>query len=205
MKDNESYHEVTYYGKPQPRPAVILHLMGVTCAGKSTLIDELLRYQGVAAVQIGKELRKKYGEAYFKGSGAPAHTAAEAMEIYTERVSTAITNGARLIVVDGQPRDVGQAQMMLHAWPHQYVTFYTLHASHAVREARARAGREPGPNLELAIARLTNDYKDCYNVLMELLGVGVPVHVISTDVVHIPSEAREILETWVGDPIEYKH
>lgn len=157
----------------------ILHLMGATCSGKSTLIDELVKHQGVGAVQIGKILRKKYGEAYFKGQGAPAHTANEAIQIYMEEIENHVDAGKKLIIVDGQPRDVNQAKIMLNAWPEHKVVFYSLFAEHEVREERAKATRV-GDDLDLTVQRLNNDYKPCYMVAMTLLEHGQKITAIDT-------------------------
>lgn len=161
--------------------ASIIHMMGPTCAGKSTLIDTLLALSDtVHPVQIGKLLRKKYGEDYFKGQGAPVHTQAEALQLYYDTINEGIALGKKVILVDGQPRDLGQARQMMMDWPDHRVTYLMVHADHEVREFRARAGRKPGPDLELAIARLTNDYKNCYVVMTELLRSGRQVDVVDT-------------------------
>lgn len=163
--------------------ATVLHLMGPTCAGKSTIIRRLVEIEPkrVAAVEVGRMLRAKYGEAYFKGQAAPAHTQNEAWQMYVDGSKKAIAAGARLILVDGQPRDTGQARQMDGLWKHpSRAAFVLIHAEHDERERRARSARKPGPDLDLAIARLTNDYRNCYTVMAELLRRNEVIRVFDT-------------------------
>lgn len=161
--------------------ANIIHLMGTTCAGKTTVIDKMVALSpSVRAIQIGKLLRAKYGEGYFNGQSNPAHTASEAYEIYIESVQKAIDDGMEMILIDGQPRDLQQAKDMTKLWKGHNVQYFLLNAEHHIREERARTGRTPGPSLDLAVARLTNDYKDNFVVLAYLLERGYKVSVIDT-------------------------
>lgn len=159
----------------------ILHLMGPTCAGKSTMITKLLSLSNeVGAVQIGKLMRAKYGEAHFKGQAAPEHTKDEALQMYFDEIQKHITDGKKLILIDGQPRDISQAQAMNTAWPQYTVKYFMITADHEVREQRARKDRAPGANLDLAIARLNNDYKSNYLVMCELIKLNVPITMVDT-------------------------
>ena len=155
--------------------------MGPTCAGKSTMINYMMSLSPtVGAVQIGKMMRAKYGEAHFKGQAAPSHTQTEALEMYFTKTQQLINEGKELILIDGQPRDLEQSKIMSESWKTYNSKFLLITADHDVRENRARKDREPGPNLDLAIARLTNDYKSCYIVIVELIKRGVPITVVDT-------------------------
>jgi predicted GTPase len=155
--------------------------MGPTCAGKSTLINRLLSLTPkVGAVQIGKLMRAKYGEAHFQGQAAPAHTQTEALQMYFDETNRLVSEGKELILIDGQPRDVEQARTMANAWPQHNVQYLLITADHDVREERAKKDREPGPNLDLAIARLINDYKSNYLVMCELIKQNIPITVVDT-------------------------
>lgn len=161
----------------------VVHLMGPTCAGKSTLIQRLLAIapSRVHAVEVGKMLRAKYGEDYFKGQAAPQHTQGEAWEMYLLGVKQGISEGKDIILVDGQPRDIQQARDVIGLWrnPHR-ASYLLIHANHEERERRARGTRAPGPNLDLALARLNNDYKNCYVVMAELMMKDQMIRVIDT-------------------------
>jgi adenylate kinase family enzyme len=156
----------------------IVHLLGPTCAGKSTLINRLLAIAGdiVGAVEVGKMLRAKYLDPksphyqpdFFKGQAAPQHTQAEAWQMYQDGVKRLAAEGKKIILVDGQPRDIQQARDIIGLWhaPHRSI-YLLVHASEGVRAERAVASRT-GDSLELAKARLKNDYENCYNVMVEL-------------------------------------
>lgn len=162
--------------------ASILHMMGPTCAGKSTIINAMvaLAPRVVFPVQIGKALRAKYGEDYFQGQAAPEKTREEAIQMYRDLIAKAIKESYEVIVIDGQPRDLVQAQEMVKSNKDHTNSFWLVHAAHNVREQRARAGRAVGPDLDLAVARLTNDYINNYTVMTELLSQGVQINVVDT-------------------------
>jgi len=180
--------------------SVIIHAMGPTCAGKSTIINALVDAapENVEAVQIGKALRAKYGEAYFQGQAAPEKTRQEAIDMYRSLISESLERGTEIIIIDGQPRDVEQAEEMLNSWKSHRNVFLLIHAGHNIREERARAGRKPGPDLELAVARLTNDYKNNYDVMTHLLKNNVQIDVIDTgeDGFNVGECVRRILEQY---------
>jgi adenylate kinase family enzyme len=146
----------------------ILFLMGTTCSGKSTVTEELAKYKGVRVVQIGKELRAKYGENYFNGQASPAHVEDEAMEIYLQNVDMAIAEGAALLVVDGQPRNPSQASYLQSYLAGYKKHFVILHSDRSEREARALKSRN-GASQELALSRLSNEYEDSYETVLKLL------------------------------------
>jgi len=152
--------------------ANIVHVMGPTCAGKSTIIGLMASVDtsNVGTVEVGKMLREKYGADYFKGQAAPEHTQAEAWSMYLSGVSAHLAAGKKLILVDGQPRELSQVKEALRPdlWEDHVVEFLLIHASHEVRTKRAMEGRE-GASLDLALKRLDNDYKNCYVVMVELL------------------------------------
>lgn len=179
----------------------IIHLMGPTCAGKSTIINSLLSMSDkVGAVQIGKLMRAKYGEAHFNGQAAPSHTKDEALQMYFDEIKKQMAEGKEIILVDGQPRDIEQAQIMTAAWPTQNCQYFLVTADHEVREARARADRAPGPNLDLAVARLTNDYKSNYVVMVELIARNIPIRIVdtSTEAFNTETFCRGVVAEFTG-------
>ena len=167
---------------------VVAHVMGATCAGKSTFIDAVCRLRPDAVrVEIGRMLRAKYGDAHFAGQAAPEHTALEAWDLYVTGVRKAIERGAGLVLVDGQPRDVMQARgavdlsrEMRARMPPVEFRWLLLHADEAERSRRAEAART-GDSLELAKARLRNDYRNCYVAMTELMLAGERIDLLPTD------------------------
>ena len=156
----------------------ILHLMGPTCAGKSTLISRMLVIapELVGAVEVGKMMRAKYLDPksphyqpdFFKGQAAPTHTQAEAWQMYVDGVKAQIAAKKRIILVDGQPRDIQQARDVVGLWksPHR-ASYLMIHADQEIRHERAAATRKDDA-LALALQRMEGDYKNCYVVLAEL-------------------------------------
>ena len=92
-------------------------------------------------------------------------------------------------------RDLEQSEEMISLWRAHRSEFWLIHAEHAVREERARLGRTPGPDLELAVARLTNDYRNNYTVMTNLIANNVPIQVIDTgkDTFDVETFANEVL------------
>lgn len=180
--------------------SAIVHLMGPTCAGKSTLISRMVEIapEKVHAVEVGKMLRAKYGEKHFAGQAAPAHTQGEAWQMYVNGVKEGISKKKTVILVDGQPRDSMQAKDILGLWkaPHR-AAFVMVTADHVERERRARVARAPGANLDLAIARLENDYKNCYTVL-SVLGLNNEVirWIDTTGMIDAKALAEQMLQDY---------
>jgi len=181
--------------------ATIIHLMGPTCAGKSTIIKAMMAHDSerCGAVEVGKMLRAKYGEDHFKGQAAPEHTQDEAWQMYQDGVRRQIDEGKLLVLVDGQPRELKQATGILELWKDHMVLFILVHARHEVREARARAERD-GSNLDLTVQRLNNDYKNCYIVMAELLKAGRRIGVVDTsDMTNVDAAVEQIARIFVKD------
>lgn len=163
----------------------IVHLMGPTGAGKSTLL-RAIEYgwpQLTGTVEIGKLLRAKYGDGYFKGQAAPEHTQAEAWALYIEHVEKAIVDGKKIILVDGQPRDISQAVGCVDQdWSvdvdRRFVWVDAPEEQRLGRVTERDAGNDDA--LELARDRMTNDYRNCYLVFVELLRRGVPMEMVDT-------------------------
>lgn len=159
----------------------ILHLMGPSCAGKSTLIKRVLQISPhtVGAVEVGMMLRAKYGESYFKGQAAPSKTQKEAWDIYVSAVEDCVESGKSLVLVDGQPRDLMQAQMIEGLWkfPHR-ACFALIHAEHDVRRQRCLA--DSSRDVRERLKRVDNDYRNCYTVMTELLRQHAIISVYDT-------------------------
>lgn len=183
----------------------VLHLMGPTCAGKSTILKACVeqRPDVFGVVEVGKMLRAKYGEAYFKGQAAPEHTQDEAWQLYLGGVRDQINQGKRIVLVDGQPRDVRQARAVLQRPHGQDVRcdFLMVHASEEVRERRARETRT-GDSLELALQRMRNDYRNCYVAWIELLRRGVTPTLIDTgdEAFNLEATVHRIAYVWESEP-----
>lgn len=161
----------------------LLFMMGITCNGKSTLMQRTKEAYGdrVHLVGVGKLLRAKYPPGYFQGLGAPQRTEAEALELLREGVAAGVANPAvRLLLVDGQPRRDSQIDACLNI-AQEYglgrsYRFMLIDTSDQVREQRILTRfsdpQEEGAR-QLSRDRQTNDRVQLYDVLVGLLGRGL--------------------------------
>lgn len=158
---------LTHHKKP-----TILHLLGNTGAGKTTMMDLLYERNtdAVAHISVGRELRKRYSPDYFNGQAAPEKTEVEALELYDLFIYVNKHKPqVKLIVVDGQPRKASQVSRVLSLHPDCPHHFMLVHADHEVRARRlvGRDGDDP-EKMRLAMARLDNDYRNQYECMIEL-------------------------------------
>lgn len=161
--------------QPDPRPLVAF-VMGPTGAGKSTLLDLLgsTERDDIAFIEVGKTLRSKYPPEHFTGQCNPEHVAEEAWGICESGVLRARDRGARLILVDGQPRDIPQVHLSLERFPDDEFRkhFLLLYAPLEERDRRVK----PRKDYEsLAKPRLTSDMIAYFAVIAELSRMGQEV------------------------------
>lgn len=162
----------------------LVYMMGPTNVGKSTALNAIFEAGkgDVGLVEVGKMLRAKYGEDYFKGQAAPAHTAVEAWNLMLEGVEKhAQDPKVKFVLIDGQPRDFDQcAKSLALNYDRVYVNLY---ASVEVREARANIRDANNPSkLALSLARMRGDIPMLYEIMSILLYEGQEVMTYRTDV-----------------------
>lgn len=180
-----------------PSPT-ILYVMGATNAGKSSLLAAMAEVHRarVALVEVGKAMRAKYLDPasphyqpdYFRGQAAPEHTQAEAWSMHLAGIASGVAAGAELILVDGQPRDVPQVQLVCSdICPRYDVRFLMVHCDHAVREARLRerfphaGGTEAHTQgFRLGSQRMVHDYQSLYLTTTEMMRRGLRWEVLDT-------------------------
>jgi hypothetical protein len=164
----------------------LLFVTGATNAGKSTFLAKMAsaRRDAVGLVEVGKALRKKYGDAYFQGQAAPKHTAAEAWQLMVEGIDFLRATGRQVILIDGQPRDIEQADMIYNEYaadPSYDVEVVNLYCPTWVR--RLRAERRDGGDaekLKLSMARMEGDLPRLYEVLSVVMQHGLNVLTFDT-------------------------
>lgn len=154
---------------------MIIYLMGVTCSGKTTLVDDFLSdpFGNVGAVQVGKEMRRRYPPEYFQGSGAPGHTEDEARRIFEEQLKAA--EGKKLILVDGQPRRRSQVALMKRNPGLGLI----LDVSEETQRERLenRFKNDPAGRF-LAEDRIKNDKVMYYDCICEMYHQGCPYNIL---------------------------
>lgn len=184
--------------------STFIHLIGPTCAGKSTLIRAALQHapNDVGTIEVGKLLRAKYGPAYFKGQAAPEHTQDEAWALYRSGIQEHIEKKTRLVFIDGQPRDIKQCHGISQLYeenvfnPQNRCMFLVVHADETKRIERAKSTRT-GDDLELALARITNDYRNSYIALQ--YAVKRHWHIESIDTTEFELEDYLLTAGWIDE------
>lgn len=159
-------------------------IMGATGSGKSTFLHKARELIGAHTVEVGKMLRAKYPPEYFEGSAAPTKTAKEAWNMCVQGIKA---GKDKIILVDGQPRDVQQARNMMKTFPEaKYILFNCPTEERMYR----LNNRDSGAALELAKARLEGDYVTMFPVIAELLSCGKEIMVFNSG----PDDPRLLME-----------
>lgn len=190
------------------RVVPLLYVLGMTNAGKSSFLNSMKSTFGerVALVEVGKQMRAKYLDPssphydpdYFKGQAAPEHTQAEAWNMHLDGVRAGALSGAELILVDGQPRDPEQVDMIqqdmigtihwLEGTEVRFeVSFLLIHCEHAQRVARLSdrfpdAGTDEAQRTgyRLGIERLAHDYQSMYRTTTAMARMRMAYEVLDT-------------------------
>ena len=152
----------------------LVFVIGPTNAGKSTLIEAAKLRPGYACVEVGKAMRAKYPPEYFKGQGAPKHTAVEAWNIMLDGVHAAESAGKAWCLIDGQPRDIQQCldalalpfdKKFLHLWAPKETLIDRVHRRDVADPER----------LKLSLARVDSDAAPLYEVTSMLQAAGASI------------------------------
>lgn len=160
---------------------MLLYVIGVTCSGKGYFIESTMREHSelFAAVQVGKEFRRRYPPDYFQGSGAPAHAEQEAHDIFYEQLDAAKATGKPIILIDGQPRRLSQVQLVRDN-PGSVLWFHSDEL--VVRERLALRFPDDEASRDLSNKRMVNDRMQLYDTLHALRNMGCDIEaVISPD------------------------
>jgi len=159
----------------------IYFMIGPTNVGKTTFAEHVLEFPGTTAVFVGKELRAKYGEDYFKGQAAPEHTEAESLSIMDAKIIEGLTAGSSIIMVDGQPRSDNQVKYICDHYPggHNYRSwFLVFHCSDEMRRARLEKRDTTKAKRDLALSRFYGDMPQIYKTVYTLVINGLSDRII---------------------------
>ena len=144
-------------------------VIGVTNTGKTTFIEEAIKHPDIAAAQVGKEFRKRYPPGHFRGQGAPEHTRGEALDILDMFIKQA--GDAKILLTDGQPRNVGQIEPVFDRLDLRYVLWMHADPDTLIQRAQNRGTND----LDLSMKRFVTDRCALYDVLHKLMLLGVKV------------------------------
>lgn len=171
---------------------MFVHILGVTCAGKDTLIEHIVANNPeIGAIQVGKEFRKRYPPEFFKGLGAMQSTEDEAYEIYWEQREKC--RGKKHIFVSSQPRLITQVAKIEASEPDAQRLYVFIRCSDDEINRRINE-RFPIEHLELtspeyhkglnsrhlSADRVINDRIQNYDVLLELIARQAEIIVLES-------------------------
>lgn len=141
-------------------------VIGITCSGKSTLLDRLKGRRHLGFVEVGKEMRRRYEIKQFEGKSAKQETEDEVWEIIKQQTSKARNNiDTQHILIDGQPRFKGQAERLYQEQgPYRLVLVF---APRSELMARARKRAETNEQLNFYHNRIAMDYQYLYEAIVE--------------------------------------
>lgn len=172
---------------PPSKPTLVF-MLGPTNVGKSTILRKAAElHGGVGLVEVGKLMRAKYLEPtsphyqpdYFKGQGAPMHTAKEAWQMMLDGIAAHEAAKKTWVLIDGQPRDFIQCYDSMKL-PYDKV-YVNLYAPLPTRKERA-AKRDPvgSDAYKLAERRMLGDVPVIYEILSLLMIHRQPMLSFST-------------------------
>lgn len=152
-------------------------IMGLTCVGKDYFIEKACEMYPhlFGAVQVGKELRKRYPPEHFQGLGAAPATRKEAIDIYKEQWQLNKVIGKKYILVSGQPRERMQVEQVM-AFASGPVIWMTTSQEIILERLKQRFKDDPS-SMKLSLDRIVNDKVQLYDTIFELLTCG---HIIKT-------------------------
>jgi len=147
----------------------IIYVMGVTCAGKDYFVERALDQfpNTFGAVQVGKEMRKRYPPEHFLGTGAPQHTEKEAVQIYEEELQKRIEENKKVIFVVGQPRRLSQIETTIRQNPGEVLLFHVSPETQ-VKRMMTRFSND-AKSMLLSCQRIDNDRIQLYDVIFQLM------------------------------------
>jgi adenylate kinase family enzyme len=155
-------------------------VLGPTNAGKTTLLDHLRKDDNNGIVEVGKLMRAKYPPYYFKGSGAPAHTQTEALQMCMDGIENAANQGKLCVFIDGQPRNIEQFHI-LNALPNpKHYVFLWAPVEDRMQRAVARDGNDP-EKLKLSLDRIVGDGQSLFDVLVNIIITKANMSVVPTN------------------------
>ena len=167
----------------------LLFMIGPTNVGKSYLADAITdEYPDTHTVSVGKLLRAKYGEAYFKGQAAPEHTEVEALKLMDESIRSGLHNDSEIILIDGQPRTINQVSHIAETYFYDNFdcSILLLHCPDDIRMERLKKRDVTPYALELSISRFNDDMIHLRDVVYHLILNDCGGYIIPIDTTNNP-------------------
>ena len=173
----------------------ILCLTGMPQTGKTTLINELIKIEGVEAIKIGEEYRKRFTpeERYWEATGdlAPEEVTEEMVRLAVEEADQ---NGTDMIIIDGMPRNASQALFICDTFKQHKLYFVMLSASMIKLIRRSKARNRVDDTEGILFARVRKFSIELLNIICNVTLLGHQMKKIDTGNMNVEDEVKFIKE-----------
>ena len=173
----------------------ILCLTGMPQTGKTTLINELIKIEGVKAIKIGEEFRKRFTseERYWEATGdlAPEETTREMVRLAVEEADQ---NGTDMIIIDGMPRIASQAIFICNTFKQHELYFVILSADKDTLMKRSEERGRIDDTEDILLARINKFKKELSDIICNVVVQGYKLKQINTGDMSVEDEVKLIKE-----------
>ena len=173
----------------------ILCLTGMPQTGKTTLINELIKIEGVEAIKIGEEYRKRFTpeERYWEATGdlAPEEVTREMVKLAVEEADQ---NGTDMIIIDGMPRNADQALFICNTFKQHELYFVMLSANMETLIRRSRTRNRIDDIEDILFARIDKFSEELVNIICSITLHGYRMEKMDTGNMSVKDEVKFIKE-----------
>lgn len=173
----------------------ILCLTGMPQTGKTTLINELTKIEGVEAIKIGEEFRKRFTseERYWEATGdlAPEEITREMVRLAVEEADQ---NGTEMIIIDGMPRNASQALFICNTFKQHELYFVMLSANMETLIKRSKARNRIDDTKDILFTRVRKFSEELLDIICNVTLHGYRMERIDTGNMNVEDEVEFIKE-----------
>ena len=173
----------------------ILCLTGMPQTGKTTLINELIKIEGVEAIKIGEEYRKRFTpeERYWEATGdlAPEEVTEEMVKLAVEEADQ---NGTDMIIIDGMPRNASQALFICDTFKQHELYFVMLSANMETLIRRSKTRNRVDDTKDILFTRVRKFSIELLNIICNITLHGYRMEKMDTGNMSVEDEVKFIKE-----------
>ena len=163
--------------------------------GKTTLINEWTKMEGVEAIKIGEEYRKRFAaeERYWEASGylAPDEVTEEMVRLAVEEADQ---DGTDMIIIDGMPRNASQALFICNTFKQHELYFVMLSANMETLIRRSKARNRVDDTKDILFTRVRKFSIELLNIICNITLHGHQMKKIDTGNMSVEDEVKFIKE-----------
>ena len=173
----------------------ILCLTGMPQTGKTTLINELTKIEGVEAIKIGEEFRKRFTseERYWEATGdlAPEEVTEEMVKLAVEEADQ---NGTDMIIIDGMPRNASQALFICNTFKQHELYFVMLLANAETLMKRSEERGRIDDTEDILFTRVRKFNEELLYIIYNIASHGYRMKEMDTGNMSVEDEVKFIKE-----------